>query len=106
MNANDDLDPLETDECLHALTPLQAHNCIQLPPDTGNRPADPSRREGAYASHSLAASTSASTTSRIHRPTRAATTRSRATAPLALPLTSASPAGLAPSHLEDTAMPF
>ena len=102
MNANDNLDPLETDECLHALAPVQAHSCIQLRPDLGNRPADPSQHEAAYAPHSL----TASTTSRMHRPTRAATARSKRTAHLALPLTRASPAGLAPSRLEDTALPF
>ena len=108
MNANDDLDPLETAECLHGLTPVQTHNCIQLPPDLGSRPADPAQHEGAYAPHSLTAATSAWTASRMHRPTRAAATvtRSKATAHLTLPLTRASPAGLAPSRLEDTAMPF
>jgi len=32
MNANDDLDPLETDERLDALRPGQTHSCIQRPP--------------------------------------------------------------------------
>jgi hypothetical protein len=32
MNANDDLDPLETDEWLDALRPVRAHSCIQRPP--------------------------------------------------------------------------
>jgi hypothetical protein len=102
MNANDDLDPLETDECLHALAPVQAHNCIQLPPDLANRLMDLSQREAAYVPQPL----TASITSRMHRPTRAATATSKRTAPLTLPLTRASPAGLAPSRLEDTAMPF
>jgi hypothetical protein len=106
MNANADLDPLETAEFLHALTPVQAHNCIQLPPDLGNRPADPSQRERAYAPDSLTAATSASTTSRMHRLTSAATAGFKGTPHLTLPLTRASPAGLAPSRLEDTAMPF
>jgi hypothetical protein len=102
MNANADLDPLETAECLHALTPVQTHNCIQLPPYLGSRPADPARREGAYAPHPL----TASTTSRMHRPTSAATAGSKGTPHLTLPLTRASPAGLTPSRLDDTAMPF
>lgn len=102
MNANDDLDPLEIDKCLHALAPVQAHNCIQLPPDPGNRPTGPSQRGDAYAPRSLATST----TSRMHRPTGAATARTKGTAHPTLPLTRASPAGLAPSSLEDTAMPF
>lgn len=106
MNPNDDLDPLETDECLHTLAQVQAHSGIWSPPYLVDRAVDPSQREGAYAPHSLTTATSASTTSRIYRPTHAATARSKRTAHLALPLTRASPSGLAPSRLEDTAMPF
>lgn len=102
MNADDDLDPLETAQCLHAPTPVQTHNCIHLPPDPGSRPADPAQREGAYAPHPQ----TTATTPRIHRPIRAATTGSRCTSHRALPLTRASPAGLAPLPLDDTAMPF
>ena len=76
MNANADLDALETAECLHALTPVQAHNCIQLQPDLGSHPVDPAQREGAYAPHPL----TAATTPRMHRPTPAATARSKSTA--------------------------
>ena len=102
MNVNDDLDPLEIDECLHALAPVRAHNCIQLPPYPGNRPVGSSQRWDAYAPQSL----TTSTTSHMHRPTGAATARTKGTAHPTLPLTRASPAGLAPSRLEDTAMPF
>ncbi|CAE6843871.1 hypothetical protein R69608_07686 [Paraburkholderia nemoris] len=108
MNANNDLDPLETDDCLHALAKVQAHSWAWRPPHLAHRPADPSKREGAYAPRSLTTPTRASTISRMHRPTRAATARSRSkrTTHLALPLTRESPAGLASSRLEDTAMPF
>jgi hypothetical protein len=102
MNANDDLDPLETAECLHALTPVQTHNRIPLPADPGSRPADPSLREAAYAPQSQ----TTATTPRMHRPTRAATASCKSTAHPVLPLTRPSPAGHAPSRLDDTAMPF
>ncbi|SOE95351.1 hypothetical protein SAMN05414139_08217 [Burkholderia sp. D7] len=102
MNANDDLDPLEPDEWLDALRPVQAHSCSQrespyaITPE--QRQFDPLCGSALSVPGPLPLHTaSASTPPRMHRPKRTAVTGSgsNGTAHAALPSPSirASPAG-------------